>query len=143
MFHFHRRRQICTQVSNVKSQVFRHKSQVFQVKSEVKSQVLYIKSQVATHMKLFAMFEYYVTQICVLWTHPTHMTYYGDTLENETNTVPPSTIQKISLSYSTYPLFILQLYEHKGPMKLLRIFYVIYAHRQIISLKVNCIGIVL
>jgi len=37
------------------------------------------------------------------------MTYYGDALVNETNTIPPSTILKISLSLSTYLLFILQL----------------------------------
>jgi len=53
--------QRCTQVSNVKSQVF-------QVKSQVKSQVFYVKSQVksqvATHIKLFAMFEAFIQELC-------------------------------------------------------------------------------
>ena len=47
-------------------------------------------------------FTNYVMQICLIWTHPTHMTYYGDTLVNETNTISPSTILKISLSRNTY-----------------------------------------
>ena len=71
--------QRCTQVSNVKSQVFRDKSQVksqvikgnSQVKSQVfqvKSQVLYVisrvKSQVVTHIKLFAMFGAFIHELC-------------------------------------------------------------------------------
>jgi len=94
--------QRCTQVSNVKSQVFRDKSQVksqvikgnsqvksqvFQVKSQVKSQVLYIKSQVksqvATHIKLFTMFGAFIHEYCEanlrnLDPPYPYVTYYGE-----------------------------------------------------------------
>jgi len=55
-------------------------------------------------------FTNYVMQVCVNWTHPAHMTYYGDALVNETNTIPPFTLLKILLSQSTYLLFIVQLH---------------------------------
>jgi len=70
--------------------------------------------------------------------HPTHMTYYGNALVNETNTIPPSTVLKKSFFRVHYLLFILQLaYEHKGHMKLLRLNVncrLNYAYQQIISL---------
>ena len=50
----------CTQVSNVKSQVFSGKSQVFQVKSQVLYVESQVKSQVSTHIKLFAMFRVFI-----------------------------------------------------------------------------------
>ena len=43
----------------------------------------------------------YVTQLCIIWTHPTHITYYGDALVNETKKIPPSAIVKNLLSQNT------------------------------------------
>jgi len=88
------------------------KSQVFRGKSQVKSRVFQVnlKSFMSSPKSLPNLsffpclrrpFTNYVTQICVIWTHPTNITYYGDALVNETNTIPPSTILKISLSQST------------------------------------------
>ena len=132
--------QRCMQVSNVKSQASL-KSLGASLKSlqvSRKSSLQSFRSSLKSSRKFFTpspkslpnlsflpclgrSFTNYVTQICVIWTHLTHITYYGDALVNETNTVPPSTILKISPSQNTYLLFILQLYEHKGPMKLLRL----------------------
>jgi len=66
---------------------------------------------------------------------------FGD---NETNTIPPPIILKISLSLSKYLLFILQVHEHKGLVKLLRLnvnCHLQCAHQQINSLTISCIDI--
>jgi len=56
------------------------------------------------HIKLFAMFGAFIHELCDANLRnldpPTHITYYGDALVNETNTIPPSTILKISPSQS-------------------------------------------
>ena len=81
------------------------------------------------------------TVTTLIWTHHTHITYSCDALVNEANTIPPSTILKISLSRNSlhiYLLFVLRLYEHKEPMKLLRLnvnYCLKYAHKQITSLS--------
>ena len=135
--------QRCTQVSNVKSQESL-KSLGTSLKSSRKSFTSSPKSSLKSLPNLSFLpclgrsFTNYVTQICVICTHPTQITYYGDALANEANTIPPSTILKISLSRNTYLLFILQLYEYKGPMKLLRLNVndrLKYPHKQIISLS--------
>jgi len=123
--------QRCTQVSNVKSHPSLKslgaslKSFRSSRKSIRKSFTSSLKSQPTLSSVCFCNVWgvhsriNYMTQICIIRTHPTHMTYCGDALVNETNTIPPSTILKISLSQSAYLLFILQLYhEHKGPTKL-------------------------
>jgi len=164
--------QRCTQVSNVKSPASLKslwaslKSSLKSLRASRKSSRKFFRSSLKSSLKSFTSspksslkslptlsclpclgrsFTNYVTHICVSLTHPTHMTYYGDTFVNETNTIPPSTILKISLFQSTYLLFILQdfNYEHTGPMKLLRNCRLNYAHQQIVSLKVSCINIVL
>jgi len=103
-------KEVSSLYGQVSSQVTRHygqvKSRVFQVKSQVKSLVLYAKSQVKSLPTLSFLpcmghsFTNYVMQICVISTHSTHIMYYGDALVNNTNTIPPSTIPKISLSQS-------------------------------------------
>jgi len=74
------------------------------------------------------------------------MMYYGDALVNETNAILSSTtgILKILLSQSTYLLFVLELYVHEALMKLaVKKLPSKIAHRQISSLKVSCINVVL
>jgi len=154
-------RQRCTQVSNAKSPASlkslgaSRKPSLESFRSSLKSSRKFFTSSPKSSLKslptlsclpcLGRSFTNYMMHVCLIWTHCTHMTYDGDTFVNETNTIPPSTILKISLSQSTYLLFILQdfNYEHTGPMKLLRNCRLKYAHQQIISLKVSCINIVL
>ena len=95
---------LCTQVSNAKSQAslksFTSSCKSFTLSSKSSLQSLPAWSCLPCFWRSFTN---YVTQICVILTHPTHMTYYGDAfLVNETNTIglPPSTVVKISLSQS-------------------------------------------
>jgi len=110
--------QRCTQVSNVRSQAslkslgaslkLSLKSFMSSLKSSRKSFTSSPKSSLKSLPNLSFLpclgrsFTNYVTPICVIWTHPTHIAYYGDALVNEANTIPPSTMLKISLSRNTY-----------------------------------------
>jgi len=99
--------------------------------SSLKSQVLYVKSlvksHVATQFQLFATFGAFIHELRDANLRNLDPPYPHNVLwwrsGEEANTIPPSTILKISLSRNSlhiYLLFILQLYEHKEPMKLLK-----------------------
>jgi len=96
-------------------------------------------------------FTNYVMLICIIWTHPTHVMYYGKwwrfgdiTKLTQYYHLLFWKFRFLRLTEYIPRVFILGLYEHKGPTKLLRLNVnccLKCTHQQIISLKIRCIDI--